>query len=183
MLSSPLDTTTKGAHQLDGKDNRSRPFLHLMSLLRQMESRPRWIVLENVKGFLHSDVLRWGNVSIIVSLITGLFFIFRSYPMTDWNFDVKQSSVSWVHLTWITYSGVELDWVELSWVDLTWVNFTWADMSRVEFDWAQLSWAALTRVEILSSGVCVTEQIVMPQCYFVSALSAESSCEIGTFIF
>lgn len=52
------DTTTKGSHQLDGKDNRSRAFFHIMFLLRNMLRRPKWIILENVQGFLHSDVLR-----------------------------------------------------------------------------------------------------------------------------
>lgn len=56
-------TTTRDAHQLDEKDNRSRGIFHLMHLLLNMNSRPRWIVLENVQGFLNSEVLKiWKKV-------------------------------------------------------------------------------------------------------------------------
>jgi len=49
-------TTTRGAKRQDSKDNRSRGIFHLMSILRAMKQRPRWIFLENVKGFYQSDV-------------------------------------------------------------------------------------------------------------------------------
>jgi hypothetical protein len=56
-------TTTRDAHQLDEKDNRSRGIFHLMHLLLNMNSRPRWIVLENVQGFINSEVLKvWKKV-------------------------------------------------------------------------------------------------------------------------
>jgi len=56
-------TTTKHARQLDSEDNRCRGFTHLMQLLLHMKLRPTWIVLENVHGFLQSDVLKvWKRV-------------------------------------------------------------------------------------------------------------------------
>jgi tRNA (cytosine38-C5)-methyltransferase len=51
------DTTTKGAKTLGSKDNRTKGLFHLMYLLRNMRKAPRWIFLENVKGFYTSDML------------------------------------------------------------------------------------------------------------------------------
>lgn len=56
-------TLTKGAHQRDHKDNRSKAILHLMHLLLEMKRLPRFIVLENVAGFVSSTVLiAWKKV-------------------------------------------------------------------------------------------------------------------------
>lgn len=49
-------TTTRGALRRDHLDNRSRGLLHIIHLLLQMERLPRFIVLENVKGFVGSRV-------------------------------------------------------------------------------------------------------------------------------
>ena len=58
-------TNTRNANRLDDKDNRSRGFFHLMFLLISMKKRPKYIVLENVKGFLDSKVLNiWKRVLI-----------------------------------------------------------------------------------------------------------------------
>lgn len=50
-------TKTRGAHQLDDGDNRSRGLSHIMRLLRHCRLRPRFIVLENVAGFVDSNML------------------------------------------------------------------------------------------------------------------------------
>lgn len=53
-------TTTKGALQLDHNDNRSKGLYHLMYLLRHMQYKPNWIVLENVASFQPSEgCLAW----------------------------------------------------------------------------------------------------------------------------
>ena len=58
-------TETRNANRLDDKDNRSKGFFHLMFLLICMKKRPRYIVLENVKGFLGSKVLNiWKRVLV-----------------------------------------------------------------------------------------------------------------------
>ena len=49
-------TRTKGAHQRDHLDNRSKAILHLMQLLLSMKKLPRFIVLENVAGFVFSTI-------------------------------------------------------------------------------------------------------------------------------
>ena len=50
-------TNTRGAHRLDDGDNRSRGLSHMMRLLRHCRLRPRFIVLENVAGFVDSVML------------------------------------------------------------------------------------------------------------------------------
>jgi tRNA (cytosine38-C5)-methyltransferase len=58
-------TETRNANRLDDKDNRSKGFFHLMFLLICMKKRPRYIVLENVKGFIGSKVLKiWKRVLV-----------------------------------------------------------------------------------------------------------------------
>lgn len=50
-------TRTRMAKQRDLEDKRTAGFLAIMNLLKQMEepSRPTWILLENVEGFVGSD--------------------------------------------------------------------------------------------------------------------------------
>ncbi|RYG66894.1 hypothetical protein EON64_08655 [archaeon] len=50
----PADTTTRGALRRDHLDNRSRGLMHLITLLLQMQQLPRFIFVENVKGFVGS---------------------------------------------------------------------------------------------------------------------------------
>jgi site-specific DNA-cytosine methylase len=55
LLSQP-HTATKAANQLDSLDSRSAGLKHLISLLKALISPPKWIFLENVKGFHGSDM-------------------------------------------------------------------------------------------------------------------------------
>jgi tRNA (cytosine38-C5)-methyltransferase len=55
LLSQP-HTATKAADQLDSSDSRSAGLKHLISLLKSLISPPKWIFLENVKGFHGSDM-------------------------------------------------------------------------------------------------------------------------------
>ena len=50
-------TTTRYAKQLDSEDERCKGFKGLMDLLRTINGKPRWILLENVKGFVGSAML------------------------------------------------------------------------------------------------------------------------------
>jgi tRNA (cytosine38-C5)-methyltransferase len=50
-------TTTRNAKQRDSDDQRCRGFKAIIELLRQIKDRPRWIIVENVKGFVGSDML------------------------------------------------------------------------------------------------------------------------------
>mmetsp|Transcript_27208 Transcript_27208/g.35672 ORF Transcript_27208/g.35672 Transcript_27208/m.35672 type:complete len:382 (-) Transcript_27208:9-1154(-) len=56
-------TTTHDARKKDSIDPRTRGFKHIMQLLQLMKSPPRFIFLENVKGFEGSDMLQqWKQV-------------------------------------------------------------------------------------------------------------------------
>lgn len=48
-VSPPLDTRT--GLKLDSKDPRSKSFLYLMNMLPNMKNPPKYILVENVKGF------------------------------------------------------------------------------------------------------------------------------------
>jgi len=48
-VSPPLDTRT--GLKLDSKDPRSKSFLYLMNMLPKMKNPPKYILVENVKGF------------------------------------------------------------------------------------------------------------------------------------
>lgn len=56
-------TRTRGANQLDDADNRSQGLYHLMTLLLKMKHMPRFIFVENVQGFWHSNMHKlWRQV-------------------------------------------------------------------------------------------------------------------------
>ena len=50
-------TTTKNAKQKDSEDRRCDGIKYLMKMLYSILEKPRWILLENVKGFVGSNVL------------------------------------------------------------------------------------------------------------------------------
>ncbi len=54
-------TSTRHAKQLDSADERCKGFKAIITLLRSIDNinqRPRWILVENVKGFYGSDMLQ-----------------------------------------------------------------------------------------------------------------------------
>lgn len=57
-------TTTRGALSRDERDNRSKGLDHLTHLLRHMKLRPRYIILENVAGFVGSNMLAKWKVTL-----------------------------------------------------------------------------------------------------------------------
>ena len=50
-------TKTHGAHQRDVNDKRCAGFLFLISILPKLKQPPRWILLENVAGFVGSEAM------------------------------------------------------------------------------------------------------------------------------
>lgn len=53
-MSPPCQPFTRQGLKGDSSDHRSDSFLHIMSLLPQMEQKPKYLFLENVKGFEES---------------------------------------------------------------------------------------------------------------------------------
>ena len=51
LLSPPCQPYTKGGNLLDDKDERSKPFLHLIKLLKMLKNPPKFIFLENLFNF------------------------------------------------------------------------------------------------------------------------------------
>ena len=67
FLSPPCQPFTRQGNQLDDKDRRTDSFFHLMRTLQEMRSPPRYLLMENVKGFETSHT-RGQFVSILKSL-------------------------------------------------------------------------------------------------------------------
>ena len=70
-------TNTRNAHQKDDKDNRSKGLYYLMSTLKSMNKRPRWIVFENVKAFATSKSLK-----AFKSTLKELDYSFQQYLLS-----------------------------------------------------------------------------------------------------
>jgi tRNA (cytosine38-C5)-methyltransferase len=56
-LSLSSKTTTRNAKKKDSDDERCKGFKAIIELLRTIEDKPRWIMVENVKGFVGSHML------------------------------------------------------------------------------------------------------------------------------
>ncbi|CAG8503526.1 4915_t:CDS:2 [Ambispora leptoticha] len=55
LMSPPCQPYTRGGKNLDDKDTRAKPLLHLIELLPQLREPPRYIFLENVVNFEKSQ--------------------------------------------------------------------------------------------------------------------------------
>lgn len=55
LLSPPCQPYTAGGNRLDDKDNRANGLIHLIGLLEQLESKPKYLFVENVPNFETSD--------------------------------------------------------------------------------------------------------------------------------
>ncbi|XP_062596598.1 tRNA (cytosine(38)-C(5))-methyltransferase-like [Saccostrea cucullata] len=55
MMSPPCQPFTRVGKKLDANDIRTSSFLHLLSLLPRLNNCPKYILIENVKGFEESD--------------------------------------------------------------------------------------------------------------------------------
>mmetsp|Transcript_40194 Transcript_40194/g.65351 ORF Transcript_40194/g.65351 Transcript_40194/m.65351 type:complete len:444 (+) Transcript_40194:48-1379(+) len=51
MLSPPCQPFTRAGNQKDIEDNRTKSFLHLLEILKVLETPPDFFIMENVKGF------------------------------------------------------------------------------------------------------------------------------------
>lgn len=50
-MSPPCQPYTRTGRTQGSKDNRSKSFTYLIGLLDQMKNPPKWMLIENVKGF------------------------------------------------------------------------------------------------------------------------------------
>ncbi|CAG8481610.1 2630_t:CDS:2 [Diversispora eburnea] len=55
LMSPPCQPYTRTGRLQGSKDNRSKSFIYLIGLLDKMKNPPKWILIENVKGFEESD--------------------------------------------------------------------------------------------------------------------------------
>lgn len=76
-------TTTKFSHRLDEKDCRSRGLFHIMYLLMRIQYRPRYIFVENVTGFLSSEVLK-----IYKMVLKRCGYVWKQYVLSPINYGI-----------------------------------------------------------------------------------------------
>eukprot|EP01125_Pyxidicula_operculata_P019108 TRINITY_DN689_c7_g1_i1.p1 TRINITY_DN689_c7_g1~~TRINITY_DN689_c7_g1_i1.p1 ORF type:complete len:387 (-),score=85.16 TRINITY_DN689_c7_g1_i1:2-1138(-) len=95
LMSPPCQpyTQQKTAKQLDTKDPRAKSFLHLLNLLSVLENKPKYILLENVKGFELSDARR-----LLVETISNNGYNFQEFHLTPTQFGIPNSRMRYYFL-------------------------------------------------------------------------------------
>ena len=86
LLSPPCQPFTRQGNQRDKRDRRTDSFFHLMHTLQEMRNLPRYVLMENVKGFEVSET-RNDFVSILKSLKYGV----REFLLSPSQFGIPNS--------------------------------------------------------------------------------------------
>ncbi len=86
FLSPPCQPFTRQGNQLDNKDRRTDSFFHLMHTLREMCVLPKFILMENVKGFESSQTR-----NEFVSILRSLDYDIREYLLSPKQFGIPNS--------------------------------------------------------------------------------------------
>jgi len=79
-------TTTKDAQRKDTQDKRNAGFCHLMKMIELMETKPKYIFFENVKGFVNSD-----THSLWTESLKRSGYVWRQYLLTPLQFRIPNN--------------------------------------------------------------------------------------------
>ncbi|KAL1930686.1 hypothetical protein VTP01DRAFT_10848 [Rhizomucor pusillus] len=85
-MSPPCQPYTRTGLQQGSLDARSRSFLYLMRVLREMTVRPSYILVENVKGFEESD-----SRDILVDTLKACGYQFQEFLLTPLQLGIPNS--------------------------------------------------------------------------------------------
>ncbi|KAI7880401.1 TRNA aspartic acid methyltransferase 1 [Lichtheimia hyalospora FSU 10163] len=85
-MSPPCQPYTRVGLQQGSQDARSRSFLYLLNVLKQMEHRPKYILVENVKGFEESD-----SRDMLVETLKDCGYIFQEFLLTPLQLGIPNS--------------------------------------------------------------------------------------------
>jgi tRNA (cytosine38-C5)-methyltransferase len=100
-MSPPCQPYTRMGRQLQSQDNRSKSFLYLLDVLRDMKCKPRWLLVENVKGFDGSDTRR-----LMVDRLQECGYGICEYLLSPTQFGVPNSRLRYYLLAeLIQYNG------------------------------------------------------------------------------
>jgi tRNA (cytosine38-C5)-methyltransferase len=88
LMSPPCQpyTTTRGAKGDDAADTRSSGLKYVLDLLAKLADRPRFLFLENVKGFLDSDMF-----GVVVRHLEGLGYSCEAHLLTPLQFGLPNN--------------------------------------------------------------------------------------------
>ncbi|KAI8142892.1 S-adenosyl-L-methionine-dependent methyltransferase [Fennellomyces sp. T-0311] len=85
-MSPPCQPYSRLGLQKGSQDARSRSFLHLLRVLEEMTHRPKYILVENVKGFEESD-----SRDLLVDTLTRLDYAFQEFLLTPLQLGIPNS--------------------------------------------------------------------------------------------
>lgn len=87
IMSPPCQPYTRMGLQLQSQDNRSKSFLYLLqNVVASIENKPRWLLVENVKGFDGSDTR-----NLTISLLEQCGYSIQEYLLSPVQFGVPNS--------------------------------------------------------------------------------------------
>jgi len=85
-MSPPCQPYTRQGKQEESSDPRAKSFLNILKILGSMENPPRYIFMENVKGFECSDTRE-----MFVSTLTSRNFVFQEFLLSPNDFGIPNS--------------------------------------------------------------------------------------------
>ncbi|XP_076450562.1 tRNA (cytosine(38)-C(5))-methyltransferase-like isoform X2 [Babylonia areolata] len=83
LMSPPCQPFTRVGKKQDCQDPRTQSFLHLLDLLRKLDHKPEYILVENVKGFEVSETR-----SLLVDMLQDCKYAFQEFLLTPLQFGV-----------------------------------------------------------------------------------------------
>ena len=85
-MSPPCQPYSRLGLQKGSQDNRSKSFLHLLEVLETMCHRPKYILVENVKGFEESD-----SRDLLVDSLNRCDYTFQEFLLTPLQLGIPNS--------------------------------------------------------------------------------------------
>lgn len=102
-MSPPCQPYTRQGKQEASKDSRAKSFLHLLCLLSKIKNLPKFLILENVKGFEESDTQK-----MFVEVLKSRNYSFKEFLLTPTDFGIPNSRLRYYLLAkaegeWLTF--------------------------------------------------------------------------------
>ncbi|RKP27524.1 S-adenosyl-L-methionine-dependent methyltransferase [Syncephalis pseudoplumigaleata] len=85
-MSPPCQPYTRTGKQLGSEDTRAKSFLRIIDMLGEMQHPPRYLLVENVKGFETSETRE-----ALVEQLARLGYVFEEYLLTPLQFGIPNS--------------------------------------------------------------------------------------------
>ncbi|KAI8051267.1 S-adenosyl-L-methionine-dependent methyltransferase [Syncephalis plumigaleata] len=86
LMSPPCQPYTRTGKQLGSEDSRAKSFLRIIDMLGEMQHPPRYLLVENVKGFETSETRQ-----VLVEQLDKLGYVFEEFLLTPLQFGIPNS--------------------------------------------------------------------------------------------